>query len=184
MVERSMNLNSIEKKWKQNRLNIILSIGIVICVGVTVWALFFRDTQTDGAPDYPPQKIEAGQIPLEDDNSDKIDSPEGGGAINVTFDKEATVRLSEEKITLYYANPNASNQNVAIVVMIENVIVAQSDLITPGNMITELMLTDDVISRLQEGRYDAILVVKAYEPNSGEKAMVDTECELTVTVKR
>lgn len=166
----------------RNMIIVALSVLIVLCIGVTIWALFFRGSDPI-TPDYPPQGTEGNQKPIEGDTGNKIDSPEGGGAINVTYGTNATVSLSEKKVTLYYANPNASNQNVAILIMIDDMVVAKSDLITPGNEITELVLEDYAASKLQEGGYNAELLVRAYN-DDGEKAMVDTKGEITLTVQK
>ena len=174
-----INTNGKEKNLKW--LIIILSVGIVICTGVTIWAVFFRGGD-DISPDYPPQGIESNQAPIDGDDSGKLESPEGGGAINVTYGTAATVDLSEKTVTIYYANPNASNQNVSILIMVNDLVVAKSDLITPGNQVSKLELQKEAASRLQVGGYNAELVVRAYDPESGEKAMVDTKGELTLTV--
>ena len=174
-----INTNGKEKNLKW--LIIILSVGIVICTGVTIWAVFFRGGD-DISPDYPPQGIESNQTPIDGDDSGKLESPEGGGAINVTYGTAATVDLSEKTVTIYYANPNASNQNVSILIMVNDLVVAKSDLITPGNQVSKLELQKEAASRLQVGGYKAELVFRAYDPESGEKAMVDTKGELTLTV--
>ena len=174
-----INTNGKEKNLKW--LIIILSVGIVICTGVTIWAVFFRGGD-DISPDYPPQGIESNQTPIDGDDSGKLESPEGGGAINVTYGTAATVDLSEKTVTIYYANPNASNQNVSILIMVNDLVVAKSELITPGNRVSKLELQRDAASKLQVGGYNAELVVRAYDPDSGEKAMVDTKGELTLTV--
>ena len=174
-----INTNGKEKNLKW--LIIILSVGIVICTGVTIWAVFFRGGD-DISPDYPPQGIESNQTPIDGDDSGKLESPEGGGAINVTYGTAATVDLSEKTVTIYYANPNASNQNVSILIMVNDLVVAKSDLITPGNQVSKLELQKEAASRLQVGGYNAEPVVRAYDPESGEKAMVDTKGELTLTV--
>ena len=174
-----INTNGKEKNLKC--LIIILAIGIVVCLGVTIWALFFRGGD-DISPDYPPQGIESNQTPIDGDDGGKLDSPEGGGAINVTYGTAATVDLSEKTVTIYYANPNASNQNVSILIMVNDLVVAKSDLIMPGNQVSKLELQKEAASRLQVGGYNAELVVRAYDPESGEKAMVDTKGELTLTV--
>ena len=174
-----INTNGKEKNLKW--LIIILSVGIVICTGVTIWAVFFRGGD-DISPDYPPQGIESNQTPIDGDDSGTLESPEGGGAINVTYGTAATVDLSEKTVTIYYANPNASNQNVSILIMVNDLVVAKSDLITPGNQVSKLELQKEAASRLQVGGYNAELVVRAYDPESGEKAMVDTKGELTLTV--
>ena len=174
-------INTVEKLKNLKRLIIILVTGIVICTGVTIWALFFRGGG-DISPDYPPQGIESNQTPIDGDDSGKLDSPEGGGAINVTYGTAAKGDLSEKTVTVYYANPNASNQNVSILIMVNDLVVAKSDLITPGNQVSKLELQKEAASRLQVGGYNAELVVRAYDPESGEKAMVDTKGELTLTV--
>lgn len=175
--------NTDEKEKKRKWLIVILIIGIVVCLAVAILAIVLKESPEPISPDYPPQGTEQNQQPIDGDNGDKIDSPEGGGAINMTYNVNVTVDLSDEKVTLYYANPQASNQNVAILVMIGDLVVAKSDLINPGNQVTELALDEYAKSRLQAGGYDAELVVRAYDPDSGEKAMVDTKGEITVTVQ-
>ena len=172
-----------KKEQKRKWLIILLCLLLAICIGVTVWALFFRDSGTPPiTPDYPPQGTEQNQKPLEGDEGDKIDSPEGGGAINVTYGTAVTVDLSENKVTLLYANPQASNQNVAILIMIDDLVVAKSDQITPGYGVDTLPLEEYAKERLAVGGYDGELVIRAYDPETGEKAMVDTKGEITITV--
>lgn len=176
-------MNQEEKEKKRKWVIIILSMGIVLCLVITIWALFFRGGNDPVTPDYPPQGTENNQKPIDGDDGVKIDSPNGGGAINVTFETTASASLSEKKVTLYYANPNASNQNVSILIMVGEIVVAKSDLITPGHEITELTLEDYAANMLQEGGYNAELVIRAYNED-GEKAMVDTKGELTLTVTK
>ncbi len=175
------HLKPMDKEKKRTLLIILLCVGMAVCVGITIWALFFRESGGIST-DYPPQGIESNQAPLDGDDSGKLDSPEGGGAINVTYGTAATVDLSEKTVTFYYANPNASNQNVSILITVNDLVVAKSDLITPGNQVSKLELQKDAASKLQVGGYNAELVVRAYDPDSGEKAMVDTKGELTLTV--
>lgn len=162
----------------------VLSVVLTVAVGITVWAVWLKDDggKAQLAPDYPPQSIDKNQKPIGDDNTQKLPTSTGGGAINVTYGKEAEISLGGESISLYYANPNASNQNVAISIMIGDITIAKSHLITPGNMITELKLESGASDMLSVGGYDATLVIRAYHPQTNEKAMVDTEAELVVNV--
>lgn len=161
----------------------VLALVLILAIGVTIWALFFRDSGTPPiTPDYPPQGTEQNQKPLEGDEGEQIDSPEGGGAINVTYRTNVTVDLSDNKVTLLYANPQASNQNVAILIMIDDLVVAKSDQITPGHGVDTLSLEEYAKERLTVGGYDGELVIRAYDPETGEKAMVDTKGEITITV--
>ena len=161
----------------------VLALVLILTIGITVWALFFRDSGTPPiTPDYPPQGTEQNQKPLEGDEGEKIESPSGGGAINVTYGTNVTVDLSDNKVTLLYANPQASNQNVAILIMIDDLVVAKSEQITPGYGVDTLSLEEYAKERLTVGGYDGELVIRAYDPETGEKAMVDTKGEITITV--
>ena len=160
----------------------ILAAVLVLSVGVSVWAIFFRGDAEPITPDYPPQGTEENQKPLEGESGDKLVSPEGGGAINVTYSMNVTVDLSEGMVSLLYANPQASNQNVAILLMIDDLVIAKSQLITPGHGVDTLELEAYAADKLVVGGYDAHLVIRAYHPETGEKAMVDTKGEVTVTV--
>lgn len=166
---------------RKNLAILILSGLIVICIGVTLWALLRGGADAPISPDYPPQGTERNQQPLEDDST-PLESPEGGGAINVTFGTEATAALSAQTVSLYYANPGVSNQNVAFLIRIDELVVAKSDLITPGHAVTELQLEAAACSKLQVGSYAAELVIRAYDPVTGEKAMIDTRGAITLRV--
>jgi hypothetical protein len=71
---------------------------------------------------------------------------------------------------------------VAIQILIGDLVVARSALITPGHGVEELSLQASARDRLALGGYDGRLVVRAYHPETGEKAMIDTEGELRITV--
>lgn len=163
---------------------IALSVLAATSVGVTVGVLVSRNSKTPGpiTPDYPPQGTEENQKPIEGDDTGKIESPSGGGAIRVTYSPNATASLSQKTIVFYYANPGASNQNVRLMIKVGEVYIAKSELITPGNYIEELTLADDAVALLQEGGYNAELLIQSYDPETGEKAMVDAKGELTLTV--
>ena len=160
-----------------------LTVTLTAAVVTIVWALFLRDnTGTPITPDYPPQSTEQNQKPLEGDDGEKMESPKGGGAINVTYKTDVTVDLSENEVTLLYANPQASNQNVAILIMVDDIVVAKSELITPGHGVDTLKLEKYAKERLAEGGYDGELVIRAYNPETNEKAMVDAKGKIKITV--
>lgn len=165
---------------------IALSVALAMTIGVTVWSLFFREAKVDDGdilpPDYPPQETEDNQTPIPDDDGGEIVTPEGGGAVNITYAENVTVDLSDKTASLYYANPSRSNQNVAIAIVIGEDVIIKSELITPGNMVTSLPLVDGVETKLTAGGYNAEIIVYCYHPETGEKAMIDTKGAVTVTV--
>lgn len=180
-----MNNNQTEEKEKKRKwLIIILIILLLLCIAVTIWTLFFRKPAVVLTPDYAPQEMEENAEPIENDDTTKLDTSEGGGAISIEYVDSVSIDLSEEKVSLEYANPGKSTQNVVIQIVIQDEIIVQSGTIAPGNMVRELELLDGAKEKLQEGVYsDAKLVILSYDPETGEKAMVNTEGQITVTVQ-
>lgn len=178
-------MSSLDKKDKKQKwLILILIIGIVICLGVTIWALFFRQSGETLPPDYAPQVLEPNAQPIPGDDNTKLDAPEGGGAISLEYDNQVTIDLSDGKAYLSYANPGKSTQDIVLCIEIQDTAVAQSGIIKPGNQVSELELLDGAEKMLQEGVYtDAVFRILSYDPETGEKAMIDTLAEITVTVQ-
>lgn len=180
-----MSNENMENKEKKCRLLIILlCIGIAVCFAVMVWALFFRTP--GGSFDYAPDKLEPNAQVIENDDSPKLEAPSGGGAISLQYEDKVTIVLSDKKAYLNYSNPNKSTQNIVLEIVIKDQTIARSGLIKPGYQVTELPLSDGAENLLSEGVYneDAVFKILSYDPGSGEKAVVDTMVEITVTVQK
>lgn len=183
MNEEKKETNGEEKEKKRRILIIILIIGIVACICVTVWALFFRDGGTPLVPDYAPKQTQDGLEKVTGDGS-KLDVPSGGGGISIEYESNVTVSLSDGKAYFSYTHPEKSTQNIVLRIEVQGEVIAQSDLIEPGNKLTQLDLESSAAKILQPGTYEnAKFRIFSYDPTTGEKAMVDTEAEITVTVK-
>ena len=166
----------------RNILIIILALVTAAAIGVSIWAVFFREKTPVLAPDYAPQETEQNASPIESDDGSKLDSPEGGGAVSLTYSKEVSIDLSDKKATLMFGNPSKSTQDMVLQLVIKDKVIIQSGRLTPGNQVTTLDLLKDAEKQLAAGGYDGKFVVLYYNQESGEKAMVNTEIPVTVTV--
>ena len=167
---------------KKRLLIVFFVLLLLITLGVTVWALFFRTTAPVLAPDYAPRQTEDNAEPLDEaDDGEKLHQPQGGGAVSLTFSKEVTVDLSEKTAKLMFANPHKSNQDMLIQIVVQNTVLVQSGILTPGYQITQLDLFD--AAKLSAGRYDGKFVVLYYHRDTGEKSMLNTEIPITITVE-
>ena len=172
-----------EKKQDKTKLLILLLLLItLIAVGVTVWALFFRDTGPALAPDYAPQEMEQNAETIPDDSDEKMEKPEGGSSVSLTYSNKVTIDLSDKVASLYFANPGKSNQDMVIQITIQDTVIVQSGTLVPGQQVKLLNLLDGAEKQLSAGGYEGKFVVLYYDPASGEKAMVTTEIPITINV--
>ena len=172
---------------KENRQKLIIGILcalLTLCICVTVWALFFRsDSDVILTPDYAPPGEDENAQKIPGQGEGKLDVTQGGGGIGIQYSQQVKIDLSEKTAYLQYANPSRSTQNVMLQIIIKGKIVAQSGVIKPGYQIAKVSLLDGMEDILQEGVYvDAVFKFLSYDPITAEKAMVDSEGQITVTV--
>ena len=161
---------------------VVLILLLLITIGITVWALFFRDTTPVLAPDYAPQQTEENAEPFDDDtDGEKLQQQQGGGAVSLTYSKEVTIDLSDNVAKLLFANPYKSNQDMMLQIVIQDTVIVQSGLLTPGHQVTKLELFDN--AKRSKGIDEGKFVVLYYQKDTGEKAMINTEIPLTITVE-
>ena len=82
-----------------------------------------------------------------------------------------------------FANPGKSNQNVVVQIVIQDQVIVQSGTILPGRQVTALDLLDGAASMLTPGGYDGNFSILYYHPESGEKAIVNTEIPIHIEVR-
>lgn len=181
--------NESNKNKKSILIILLLLFLILALAAVCVWALFFRDGGSgDGssllAPDYAPMDQDSNAVDMEGDSTDKLEPSQGGGAVGLEYSDVVTVSLSEKTVKMYYGNPSRSYNNVVLQVVVQDTLLAQSELLVPGKRLPQLPLKEEALARLSEGGYKGKFVISFYNPETGEKAMVDSEVEITVNVKK
>ena len=169
---------------KKNILIYILLLITVSAVAVTLWALFFRGTDGYLVPDYAPAAQEQNARPIPDDHESGLDAQPGSGSVSLTYSNELSIDLSSGKMDLLFANPGRSNQDVVLQILIQDKVIHQTGRITPGNQVTQLKLSVASLGMLREGGYEGSFCVYYYDRTSGEKAMVNTQMPIFVTVTK
>lgn len=173
------------EKKHQNHGRILIVLLLLVtaaAVCVTVWALFFRSEEKVLAPDYAPIEKEEHAETIENDTEEKLDKPEGGGSVSLTYSDEISIDLSEKCANLYFANPGKSNQDMVVQLMIQDTVIVQSGTLAPGNQVSKLDLLDGAEKQLSAGGYEGKFVILFYDQDSREKAMVNTEIPVSITV--
>lgn len=172
------------KAKKLIALLILLLLLLIVSIGVTIWALVFREPDVVLNPDYAPEEVEFNQVPIPGDSTEgKVENTGGGGSVSLNYADRVVIDLSDEKVDLYFANPGRSNQDMVIQVVIQDEVLVQSGRLTPGHQVTELELLPDAAEKLAPGGYDGKFVLYYYHPETSEKAMVNTEIEIDIAVQ-
>lgn len=168
----------MKKFSRQTVVMIFLSIVTVASLCVTGWAVFLRPTPK--LTDYAPAELEPNAVPYTDDlDTGKLTASSGGGAVSISYTKRVTVNRAEGTATLDYANPSSSVNYVALqLVLVDSAgreaVLGQSGMLKPGTKLETLALTD---TSCQPGSYGGKFVLTFYDPETGEKAILNTVVE-------
>jgi len=174
-----------EKKNNRQNLLILFMLFITICaVAVSCWALWFREDKPILPPDYAPIDEDKNAFDIAGDDGDtKLDAEEGGGAVGLTFTQTASIDLSDKTATVFFQNPGRSVCDVVVQIVIQDKVIAQSGKLVPGKQITKMELTDGAAEMLTQGGYNGYFVISMYDSISGEKAIVNTQAPINITVQ-
>lgn len=170
------------RKRKKRLLLILLLLLIAALLAVNIWALFFRQGTGILPPDYAPMEEDKNATDIQGDSSDKIDVSEGMNGVGLTYSNQVLIDLSEGQIALIFQNPGRSLNNMVLQIIVQDTLLAQSDLLIPGKQLNKMPLKNGLQSRLQPGVYTGKFVVSIYDPETGERAMVDAQAEIIITV--
>lgn len=118
--------------------------------------------------------------PGDEDSNYDLEIPEGGGAGAVTYSDQVTIDLSERKIYLNFQNPSGSPSSLLLHVFVEDKEIANTGLLPAGYGITTIEDVD--VSGLSEGNYDGSFKADNYDPETGEKAILDLNIDIDVSI--
>lgn len=165
-------------------LLIILGIAVVSVVAIGVFKMMTEKDEPEEVAILTPDRAPADEENAEsmgDEGDKKLDQPEGGGAVSLTYTKDVVIDLSENKVSLLFGNPSRSNQGMVLQIIIQDKVIVQSGTLKPGVQVKELELTGN--AKLQPGVYEGKFNVLYYDVNSGDKAVVNTEIPIDINVK-
>lgn len=118
--------------------------------------------------------------PIEDDNSstDRVESPNGGGFVSMSYTLQAVLDLSDGNIDIFYQNPGKSNHDVALELYVVSgdmeILIARSGLIQAGYQLTKLTFIEDS-AILHEGTYNGKYKTIYYNSETGERSLVESD---------
>lgn len=188
--EKEIRPEQMSQQEKNNKIVRWLVIALIILVIIIILLLLRSCGKEKGPatvldPDYAHMGEDSGAEPIEDDETSKAEVTGGGGSVTISFTDDVRYSLSTGQLSLYYQNPNASTHNVVVQVILvsgeDEYLLAQSGILKPGYQVTSLTAEKNA-PKLSVGGYKGRLTLLFYDPETGERAIVDTDIPCTVTV--
>lgn len=158
---------------------IILIVAVLMAIGVLVWAFFFQTSEILVPDRAPKQEQNAEAL---NDTDEKLDEPEGGGSVSLTYSKDVKVDISERQVSLLFANPSKSNRSMVLQITVQNEAVAQSGTLEPGFQVTTLDLLEGVDQKIIAGEYEGQFEVFYYQQDTGDREVITTEIPVSISV--
>ena len=186
-----------EKSFERTRRDLrlaalLLLIPILLLVIRTGWFKPADDGKVVLAPDYPLIKDEPTSQPTEDDQQ-KFEVSENGGAVALNYSDKVEYGLSDQTVTLFFANPGSSTQAVVLQIIVyggvnvdtgkpEEYLLAESGILRPGYYVERLDADLESNVSLASGVYSGVMRVLFYNEDTGERAVVNTEIPVNISV--
>ena len=186
-----------EKSFERTRRDLrlaalLLLIPILLLVIRTGWFKPADDGKVVLAPDYPLIKDEPNSQPIEDDQQ-KFEVSENGGAVALNYSDKVEYGLSDQTVTLFFANPGSSTQAVVLQIIVyggvnvdtgkpEEYLLAESGILRPGYYVERLDADLESNVSLASGVYSGVMRVLFYNEDTGERAVVNTEIPVNISV--
>lgn len=172
---------SKKEKRKFNFVYMFLILLIVICVGIII-VLLVKNNQIL-TPDFAPGIIDVNAI-KEEDNGDKMNVSDGGGAVSLSYSNIVSVDSKTGNIKMYFKNPIKSRESVVLEIIVkqngEEYIISKSELLPPGYALYNMKL--DTKAKMPVGGYNGIFRITYYNEETGVKQIVNTEIEVSIEV--
>lgn len=171
------------------RMTVVLSAVLIALIIIIILLLLRSCNGTDdpnAIPPYAPVDTEPNATPVESDPA--VTRPEvspGGGSLSMVFGDTITYSLSTGELTLLYQNPPDSTHDIMVRVVVvngdEEYILAESGRILIGYGVQKLTKAENA-PKLSVGKYNGVLRLFPYDPETGELAIVNTDIPVTITV--
>lgn len=157
---------------------LLIMFCILLAIGISTYSAIKIYTSIPSVePEYLMPLEDEKVTPIEEDNTKKSESQNGGGSVRIRLSNTVNIDLKTGDIEMIYQNPNQSNQDsvVTLVLISDNkeYVIAKSGLVKSGKQITQLKLNNSDI-KLSEGVYEGKYIIEHYNPTTGEKAMTNS----------
>lgn len=175
-----------DKRFEKVRRRYRIAV-IVLLVAIILLAIRVGGQPIVLTPDYQIAETEPNAFPSHTDE-EKLEVSQGGGAVAMIYSDQVIYNMATEQVSLSYTNPSSSTASIIIQVIIlapdgSEYLLAQSGAMNPGYAVNVLDSDLDSNIQLSQGVYNGIMRLLFYNPDTGERAIVNTEIDVDITVQ-
>ena len=169
---------SSRKKKKNSRKGILTLLAILILLLCFLFHSYLG--RKDNLLDL---KVDDNLI-KEEDNEDKMEVSEGGGAVSLSYSNQVVIDKAKGNINIYLKNPSKSRESLKIEMYAKasnnDILIGESGLIPPGNSLKLIKLINlDLIKT----EYDGYMKIKFYNEEDLKEEIVDSKINVKIDVK-
>lgn len=151
-------------KDKQKKRLALLALLLLLLIAA--FALYNQQTTAPKSPQTEETK----------NSEKKLEAPKGGGAVSLSYTKLVEVSLNDQTAKLMFHNPEKSVNELSFEIVYQDEagdkhILAKSDILAPGDKVTELPLaqTENLIA----GNYNAQYELTFYDEKHNEVSAIN-----------
>lgn len=182
-------------KKERNKLRIIVVLLLIVIILLLIRESWIH-ASSDAVvlePDYPLIEEEENAEPTGDDQ-EKLEADVTGGAVALSYSDQVTYDMAKDMVYLDFTNPGSSTQSMIMQVILygkkneetgktDEYLLAESGVLKPGNRVEKLNGDKDEQVKLSQGNYSGVIRLLFYNPETGEKAIVNTEIPVEIAVQ-
>lgn len=143
-------------------------------------------------PDYPLITIDP-DAKKTNDGQGKFTASQGGGKVALSYSTKLSYDMASGVVGLSFANPSSSTQAMVLQIIVyggtnettgkpDEYLLAESGVLPPGYYVEQLSATVEEGVTLTTGVYSGVMRVLFYNEETGEKAIVNTDIPVSITV--
>lgn len=166
------------KRSQKIAICILLALSVLfLCVGC-----YFALHQNTVILNFRVPDVEPGAVKIPNMGQTAAPStPEDNVGGSITYSDQVTVDLAARTVSFMLQNPRNSNADMVIHVFLDDREIAISGLLKTGYEVTNLWLNDS--AGIEPGEYSGCFVVDHFDPDTGEKYILDLNIDTTVIVR-
>lgn len=174
---------TVDRGFKRAVVTVLVTA--ILCFTCMKWLMHSNGSSSILIPDIAPEQLEK--------YAELIDpsTPEGQAETATSSDDHnASIFYSDEFflfpeesfLHVLIADPASSQQDIVVQILVQDTLLARSDLLEPGYQMQRIDLLPGILEKLSPGRYNAVLNVLYYDHTTKEKTDMNISIDASLIV--